>query len=322
MGKYALDTKETVSINGTKLHIRIRGTNPSNPVVLFLHGGPGVCDRHWVLKYQFGLAEVCTMVCCDQRGSGKSYTREQAREGMPVDEVVTDMRLLVEYLCERFHKEKLIIVGHSWGSFLGTLLCQRYPDHIAAYIGMGQLADGPENERLSYEFVWNEANARKDKKAIADLQRIGAPKNGLYDSQDDLMVQRDYMTKFGGGGYKESSSIVMSVVIPLLLSPEYSLFDLPGYSKGVFYNLKQLWDDVATSSFLRDISALAVPVFITQGRHDQNTPSALARKWFDALEAPHKEWFWFENSAHSPIKEEPEQWGSVVRKIIASVPGV
>ncbi len=319
MKKYAIDTKEAVEINGTKLHIRIRSNNADNPLVLFLHGGPGVCDRHWVLKYQSGLADVCTMVCFDQRGSGKSFTYAQGKQTMTLDQVITDARLLIEYLCNRFHKEKLIIVGHSWGSFLGTLLAQRYPEHIAAYIGMGQLADGPENELTSYEFVWNEANKRGDKKAIADLTRIGAPKNGLYASMDDLMVQRDYMTKFGGGGYKESQSIVKSVLIPLLQSPEYTLFDLPKYSEGVFYNLRQLWNDVAVSSFINDVQKLTVPVFITQGRHDQNTPSALARRWFDALDAPQKEWFWFEESAHSPIKEEPEAWGRTVREIIEKV---
>ena len=315
--QYALDTREAVPINGTQLHIRIRSCDPEKPVVLFLHGGPGVCDRHWVLKEQSGLAEICTMVCCDQRGSGKSYTRAQAGQRMCVDEVVEDMRQLVAYLCARFHKRQLIIIGHSWGSFLGTLLASRHPEQIAAYIGMGQLADGPDNERISYEFVWNEANKRGDAKAIADLTRIGAPKNGLYGSIDDLMVQRDYMTKFGGGGYGESASIWKSMILPLLATPEYALFDLPRYAKGAFYNLRELWSEVATSSFRRDIRALAVPVYITQGRHDQNTPSELARAWFDALEAPQKEWFWFEQSAHSPIKEEPALWGDVVRGIIA-----
>jgi len=315
--KYAIDTKEAVPINGTNLHIRIRSGNADNPVVLFLHGGPGVCDRHWVLKYQSGLADVCTMVCWDQRGSGKSYTSQQGKQTMTIDQVIEDARLLVEYLCQRFHQEKLILVGHSWGSFLGTVLMSRYPEHIAAYIGMGQLADRPDNERISYEFVYNEAQKRGDKKAIADLERIGAPQNGLYASLDDLVVQRDYMTKFGGGDHKESSSIWTSVIIPILLSPEYSLLDMPKYAKGAFYCLRQLWSDVATSSFRRDITSVKVPVYITQGRHDQDTPSELARDWFDALDAPHKEWFWFEESGHSPIKEESAAWNGVVRDIIA-----
>lgn len=316
---YTIDTREAIEVNGTRLHIRIRSCDADKPVVLFLHGGPGVCDRHWVLKYQSALAEVCTMVCCDQRGSGKSYTAAQSKQKMTVDETVEDMRQLVANLCERFHKEKLILVGHSWGSYLGTLLASRYPAHIAAYIGMGQLADGPENERISYEFVWNEANRRADKKAIADLLRIGAPKNGQYASLNDMMTQRDYVTKFGSSDDQASESIWKSLILPLLATPEYTLFDLPKYVKGAFYNLRELWRVVACSNVRRDIRTLAVPVYITQGRHDKTTPSELARAWFDALDAPSKEWFWFEESAHSPIKEEPERWGKVVRDIVEGI---
>jgi pimeloyl-ACP methyl ester carboxylesterase len=309
---YPIDFCENVPINGTVLNLRGRGTDPDKPVLLFLHGGPGVCDRHWVLKYQSALAEDCTMICYDQRGAGKSYTSLQAKEKMTVSLMVEDARAVIAYLQERFHKERISIVGHSWGSCLGTLLAQRYPDCIDTYVGMGQLANGPENERISYEFVLAEATKRKDEKALRNLARIGAPQNGLYRSLEDLQVQRDYMTKFGGGGYKESESLLKSLIIPLILSPEYSLFDLPKYAKGAYYNLRQLWEEVATSNFQKTVTSLKVPVLITQGRHDQNTPSALAEAWFDQLDAPKKDWVWFEESAHSPIKEEPERWGRVI----------
>lgn len=315
---YPIDTCEFVPINGTRLNVRIRGTKETNPVLLFLHGGPGICDRHWVLKYQSGLADVCTMVCYDQRGSGKSYTYAHGKDKMNVAMVVEDARQMVDYLCGRFHQYKIYIVGHSWGSCLGTLLAQKHPEHIAKYVGMGQLANGPENERISYEFVLEEATKRNDKKALADLARIGAPVNGLYRSLDDLQVQRDYMTKFGGGGYKESESLLKSLILPLLLSPEYTLLDLPKYAEGAYYNLRELWDEVATSNFQETVKELQVPVLITQGRHDQNTPSALARAWYDALTAPEKDWVWFEESAHSPIKEEPARWGQVIREKLFS----
>ena len=320
MKKYPIDEKEVLEVNGTKLHLRIRGTRADNPVLLFLHGGPGMCDRHWVLKYQSGLSDVCTLVCYDQRGAGKSYTKEQAAQSMTVDAVVEDARCVVEHLCEKFHKDKIYIVGHSWGSMLGTLLCQKYPEHIAAYVGMGQLADGPENERISYEFVHNMAERRNDQKALRDLDRIGTPVNGLYRSIADLQVQRDYMTKYGGGAYGKKDSLLADVIIPLVLTPEYTLPDLVRYAKGTYYNLDELWDEVATSSFLKTVPKLDMPVYITQGRHDRNTPSELAVQWYDQLDAPHKEWVWFEQSAHSPIKEEPARWGQIIREKLFSDP--
>lgn len=316
---YPLDYQQKVALNGTPMNIRVRGTSRENPVVLFLHGGPGVCDRHWVLENQSSLAEVCTMVCWDQRGSGLSYTADQGRETMTLDQVVEDARQLVEYLCKTFYKQKLYVVGHSWGTILGTLLIAKHPEQIAAYMGQGQFADGPRNEQLSYDFVWNEANARGDAKGIAELLEIGAPVNGLYkDGLKGLMKQRDYMTKYGGGQVGESEPMIKSLVMPLLRSPEYGLFKLAPYAKGAFYCLRQLWEDVVTVNFIESVHAVEVPVYITQGRHDMNTPPQLAWEWFDKLAAPKKEWIWFENSAHSPIKEEPEKWGEAVRHMLSA----
>ena len=311
--KFPIDEHLKLALNGTTLDFRIRGTNELNPVLLFLHGGPGVCDRHFILEDQAPLADICTLVCFDQRGSGKSYTRVQAAQHMDMELVIGDAIAAVDWLRNRFKQEKIYIAGHSYGTYLGIMLCQRIPEKIAAYIGTGQLANGAENERISYEFVLEEATNRVDQKALKELARIGAPVEGFYRSLDDLTVQRNLMTKFGGAAHGKKESMISSMVLPILRSPEYSLFDIAGYAKGAYYNLRELWREVITCKFDQTVTSLAMPVFITQGRHDRNTPSELAKSWFDALDAPKKEWIWFEESAHSPIREEKEKWNQVVR---------
>lgn len=316
--EYSLDEKKTLPFGKVTQHIRIRSTDGSLPVLLFLHGGPGVSDRHWVLKNQSSLAKTATMVCWDQRGSGKSYSSKLRKEDMTVGRMVDDAHELASYLKKRFHKNSVYVVGHSWGSLLGTLLAHKYPEDVAVYIGMGQYVNGAENERLSYEFVLHEAEKRKDKKALADLARIGWPKNGHYASIDDLMVQRDLMTKYGGGDYGHDEGIIKSVALPIFKSPEYGLLDFVKYYRGAFFSLKCLWEEVVDYDLNVTVPELKMPVYLTEGRHDQNTPIPIASAWFDALKAPYKEWIWFENSAHSPIKEEPELWGKAVEKIIAT----
>jgi pimeloyl-ACP methyl ester carboxylesterase len=107
--------------------------------------------------------------------------------------------------------------------------------------------------------------------------------------------------------------MISSMVLPIMRSPEYSLPDYAGYAKGAYYNLRELWREVISCKFDRTVTKLGVPVYITQGRHDRNTPSELAKGWFDALDAPKKTWIWFEESAHSPIREEKEKWNRTVR---------
>jgi pimeloyl-ACP methyl ester carboxylesterase len=311
--KFPIDEHLKLVLNGTTLDFRIRGTREDNPVLLFLHGGPGVCDRHFVLEDQSPLADICTLVCFDQRGSGKSYTREQGAQHMDMELVIGDAIAAIDYLRTRFNQDKIYLAGHSYGSFLGILLCTRIPEKIAAYIGTGQLANGAENERISYEFVLYEATKRGDKKALEALARIGAPVDGFYRSLDDLTVQRNLMTKFGGAAHGKRENMISSMVLPILRSPEYTLPDIAGYAKGAYYNLRELWREVIACKFDQTVTKLGVPVFITQGRHDRNTPSELAKGWFDALEAPKKTWIWFEESAHSPIREEKEKWNRTVR---------
>ncbi|NCC68983.1 MAG: alpha/beta hydrolase, partial [Clostridia bacterium] len=269
---YAIDAKETVTLGGVPQNIRIRSADPALPVVLFLHGGPGVCERHQVLKYQSGLAGAATLVCWDQRGSGLSYDKKLDPGTMTVSRMVDDAAELVDLLRKRFGKEKIIIVGHSWGTLLGTLLAYRYPDGVQAYVGMGQYVDGDENEAVSYQFVLDEARKLGDKKAVKALERVGAPVKGHYKNLDDLMVQRNLMTKYGGGTFGEKDSLMKSLVLPLLRTSEYSLFDIIKYRDGAFFSLKTLWEEVVDVNFFEEVKALSMPVYLTEGRHDQNTP--------------------------------------------------
>lgn len=314
--EYKIDTKEFVQIGGIPQNIRIRTSDTTLPVLLFLHGGPGVCDRFWVIPYQSGLADCATLVCWDQRCAGLTYNSKENYDGLTVGRMVEDAAELILYLKKRFHKEKIFLVGHSWGSLLGVLVAQKYPEHIAAYIGMGQFVDGPENEILSYQFVLEEAKKRGNKKAVKALEKVGWPQDGKYRSQKDMMTQRKYLGKFGGGVYKSEESTITSIVVPILKSPEYNIFEVLRYAKGSMLSLKLLWEQVVAHHLCESVKKLEVPVYLTQGRHDQNTPVAIAQKWFDALKAPSKQWIWFENSAHSPIKEEAATWQATVREII------
>lgn len=322
--QYLLDETLYIDVNGNQQNLHLRSNKPAGEVLLFVHGGPGVCDRSWVMPKQSQyLADHCVMVCWDQRMAGKSYRRKDTGMTITIGDMVEDMHTVVNYLRTRFCKEKIYFVGHSWGSILGVCYLTKYPETVKAYVGMGQFVNGPENERLSYEFVLNYAKEHGNKKAVADLEKIGAPVGGLYGTDetwfDNMMIQRNYMTKFGGGCYKEKESIFSSVLVPFVTSGEYSLLpDLYRYAKGSYFCLRQLWKEVVSLEFDRDVKALEVPVYLFQGDHDQNTPTVLAKAWFDALEAPYKEFVPFHESAHSPIKEEPELWGmTLVEKLFS-----
>ena len=314
---YQLDYSENVEVNGSIQNIRVRAAKKGLPVILFLHGGPGVCDRHNILRDHSDLAEDFTLVCWDQRGSGKSYTPDIKKSVPKVADYVDDVEFMLEYLTGKFGVRKVAMVGHSWGSIIGVLAAARRPDLLFAYVGEGQFVDGDRNEEGSYRFCLEEAKRRGDKKALAALEK-GAPVDGVYPDNKSMMTQRDCLSRYGGAIHGGKQGLVKGLLMPLLKTKEYSLADIVKYAQGATYLTDVMWPDVVGQR-LSAIKSLNVPVVITQGRHDYNTPSAIAKEWFDALSAPAKKWVWFENSAHSPDVEEPEKWSAVLKEELSAL---
>jgi pimeloyl-ACP methyl ester carboxylesterase len=271
------------------------------------------------------LAGAFTLVAWDQRGSGGSW-RGAKRETLTVDRLVEDARELVLWLCREFQKEKILIIGGSWGSELGTWLAFRYPEHIAAYVGFGQVVNGSRNEDLCFQFTRKEAEKAGDKKALAILDRVGPPEKGLYKGGfEGLMAQRRIMMKYGG--YSPSAakrSYFRSMVIPMFFSGEYSLPDLVGLVKGYRYVLTAMWPEVALTDFPKTCTRFKVPYFIFDGVLDRNTPAALVEDYFNQIQAPVKELVWFEHSAHNPMGDEPERFKALLREKLSALarPGI
>lgn len=304
-----IDRKEMVTLCGLPQKIHAKGNNAANPVLLFLHGGPGVCNRHTVMTTNDDLLDDFTIVAWDQRGSGGSY-KGAARETLTVDQMVADAHELVLWLCKTFQKDKIFIIGGSWGSELGTWLAYRHPEHIAAYVGFGQVVDGTLNEAISYQFALDAAKSANDTKSVQKLEELGPPVQGMYKGgYDGMMIQRRVMMKYGG--YSKNAkkrSYLQAMVIPMLRSGEYSLSDMYGLLRGHKTVLEAMWHEVAATCFTKTCTEFAVPYFIFDGVHDQNTPASLVEEYFDCITAPQKELIWFEESGHNPLADEPEKF--------------
>ena len=310
---FALDRSEIIDFNGNKYYLRLRTCNLEHPVILFLHGGCGSPDRAQVMKYQSPLAEKFTLVAFDQRGSGYAYDAKEAKTlDLTKDIYVEDVHNVVEYLKKRFNKDKVIIVGHSFGSVLGVWFAQKYPQDVSAYVGVGQCIDYVQNEKLSYAWTLKEAEKIGDNKSVKILKEIGAPlENGKYkyNHQKCLMKQRAILHKLGGATFANRKPYWQELLfheVPVMLK-EYSLPGMIKYIKGLNYSPNTTLAKT-NPDFMNSAKHLNVPVYLLLGHHDMNCVYTLAEKWFEQLQAPEKQLIWFENSAHSPQWEEPENW--------------
>lgn len=312
-----IDHESNITVNGSTQNIRVRAAKEGLPVILFLHGGPGVPDRHIVLGKQSALAEKYTLVCWDQRGSGKSYRPSVKKEKLSLRTYIDDAAAVLNTVTEMFSVEKVVLACHSWGTIIGLPTVLENSDKIACYIAQGVFVNGAENELQSYLFCMDEAVRRGDKKAIKALSGI-RPTDGRYPNNKAMMTQRNYLSKYGGGVWKEQKGIVASILKPLIKSGEYSAKQIIDYAKGALYLPKVLWDDCVAADYF-PVTELNVPVVVTQGEHDYNTPTAIAKEWFGSLSAPYKKWYSFSESAHSPIAEEPEKWTAAVTEALSEL---
>ena len=309
-----INIKKKVLINGVKQKLHIVSNDESLPVLLFLHGGPGVVNRHSVLSSHLDLLDSFTIATWDQRGTGGSYYNV-SNDSLTIKQLVEDAKEVVEYLCKTFNKEKIFVIGGSWGSLLGIRLAYAYPEKIAAFVGFGQFVNGTKNEEISYQFTLDGAKQANDLEAIRQLEKVGPPVKGMYKGGfDGMMVQRNLMMKYGGySKSEEKRSYMDSFVKPMFLSGEYSLSDLLGIVLGYKNVLKTMWAEVGQED-LSKYTTFSVPILVFDGRLDMNTPAELVEDWFKQIEAPYKELIWFEKSGHNPMSDEPESFKTLLRE--------
>lgn len=315
-----IDIKTKVALGGLLQTVHIKGNNSANPVLLFLHGGPGVSNRHTVMTENKDLLDSFTLVAWDQRGTAGSYKGAKA-EDLTIDRLTEDAYELVCWLCEKFGKKKIFVIGGSWGSLLGTNLLKKHPEKIAAFVGFGQFVNGHRNEVISWEYSLAEAAKAGDIGAVKTLEEVGPPVDAIYKGgYDGMMKQRNIMMKYGGYSKDDKKrSYWNALVKPMLFSGEFTPSDIIGYVKGYKFVLQAMWPEVGKVDFTKTHTKFEAPIFIFDGRLDMNTPSELAAEWFELIEAPVKELHWFENSGHNPMTDEGDAFKALLKEKLLKI---
>lgn len=303
----SLYSLETIPLGGIQQSILIRTDNKNQPIMLFLHGGPGTAQIGFARRFQRQLEKEFIVVNWDQRGSGISQSGE-----LTLETYLNDAKELIQYLLKRFGKEKVYLIGHSWGSILGSLLAQEYHDYLYAYIGVGQIVCIAEGERISFEFVKDQAEKRNDKKDLELLNNLAFQP----DSLNYLFSQRKLLDKYKGSLYSMTSTQLFFG--DFWNNTEYLLTDWYRFIKNNKTSLKKMWHEVARTDF-RDVHDYSIPIYFCAGRFDFNTPSQLVEEYFRHIHAPVKELVWFEDSGHCPPFEEHEKFNELLCTIKKSV---
>jgi pimeloyl-ACP methyl ester carboxylesterase len=292
-------------IGSVEQWIYTRGQDKNNPILLFIHGGPASPMSPLMWMYQRPIEEYFTVVNWDQRGSGRTFLEadpELLRGTLRIEQYVSDTLELVELIKHRYDAKKVILMGHSWGTIIGLRAVLENPELFSAYVGMGQVINTMDNERVSYDFAVSEAKKHSNQTALSELETIAPYPGQTPLTPERITIARKWAQYYGGlSAFRTESNYYFSGP---LLSPEYDHNVVSTLDQSSSFTLEQVLAELLTVDF-KDVTAFPISIFMFMGRHDYYTPSKPTADWLKKLEAPYKKGIWFEKSAHLIPFEEP-----------------
>lgn len=306
-----INSLEKIDLNGVNQWININGNDDTKPVLLFLHGGPGYGMLPILHQNNYDLEKSFVVVNWDQRGAGLSYSDKLTKNKMKFKYLNEDVHILTQYLKKRFNQQKIYIVGHSFGTVLAVNAISKYPEDYWAYVGIGQVVDIIENEKLCYEFALERAKENNETKAINELTKIGKPdSNGEYKDEEGYEITMSWVEYFGGEilwktGPEEMEAFMQSD--PIYKGKKQQLEDGLDFSQVLFEE-----PEVKEINFRKTHTKFKIPIYIMSGSYDYDTPYKLSKEYFDMIDAPKKEFLWFDYSAHFPFYEQPAEFNDVI----------
>jgi pimeloyl-ACP methyl ester carboxylesterase len=311
----SISEKTFIDIGGVRQGMFIRSKNTNNPVLLYVHGGPAFPNYFLFDQYKPGLEDYFTVCYWEQRGGGLSYAAEVSPESMTFNQLALDAVEVTNYLRDRFGKDKIYLMAHSGGTPIALLAASRNPELYHAYIGMGQITNQTESEKMAYIYMLDKYAAAGNQKNIQKLSKyrvLEADSNvvSFYKSA----IRDQAMHALGIGTMHQMHSVFWGVFVPVWTCKAYTFREKINIwtSKFSFLPKTSLIHELLETDFTVEVPKLDTPVYFFSGKYDLTVNVNLAKAYLDKLQAPLKGFYTFDNSAHSPLFEESAR----VRQII------
>lgn len=298
-------------INGVEQGMFIKSTDSTHPVLLYLHGG--MPDYFLTKKYPTGFENYFTVVWWEQRGSGLSYSPDIPPGTMTLEQMISDTREVTNYLRKRFKQGKIYLMGHSGGTFIGIQAAARMPDLYHAYIGVAQMSFQLKSEIMAQEYMLKKYKESGNIKMIRKLEASKITARGI---PDEYTALRDpAMHSLGIGTTHDMKSVITGIFLPSLAFRDYTVTEKVNLWRGKSRSgISSLWNEMLATNLAKLTPSVDIPVYFFHGIYDYTVSYTLAKEYFEKLKAPVKGFYTFEQSAHSPLFEEPAKMQRILRE--------
>jgi pimeloyl-ACP methyl ester carboxylesterase len=299
-----IDELRTVKLGGIPQWVSIRGADRSNPILLFLHGGPGapMMPESWTFERPW--EDLFTVVQWDQRGAGKTFSASHRipDPSMTMGQLQSDTEQLIGWLRNRYGKRKIYLLGFSFGSILGLRIALQHPDWLYGYIGVGQVVNSDRNEVVGYGETLAKAKAVHNRAAIEALESIAPYPNPHGPTPlSKIAIERGWDVALGGMLYGRTKDDAAAI---WRLSPDYSPYDVQSAQLGELSSAEILVPQIEHVDFDAD-RVFKCPVFFFAGVDDRTTPETIVAAYYKTIHAPVKKFFLIEHASHYVVTEAP-----------------
>ncbi|MCK7511313.1 MAG: alpha/beta hydrolase [Desulfobacterales bacterium] len=282
----SISEKTYININGVKQGMFIKSKDATNPVLLCLHGG--IPLYFLTKKYPTGLEDHFTVVWWEQRGSGLSFSADIPPESMTLEQLISDTRKVANYLCTRFGQEKIYLMGHSGGTFIGIQMAAQAPELFHAYIAVAQMSSQLESERLAHLYMLEQYKMKGNEKMIRKLESAPVTReDGIPASY--LLLRDKAMHSLGVGTTHGMNSVFTGIFLPSLTCSDYTLIEKINLWRGKSQSgVHPLWDKMLAADLAKQVHEIDIPVYFFHGIYDYTVSYNLAKDYFKKLHAPIK----------------------------------
>lgn len=311
-----IDEGVYVALGGQEQYLLIRGEDTGNPVIVWLHGGPSGSDAFANYAFQKYLVDDFTIVNWDQRGCGRTYFRNKSTDPdnktATFEQAQADLDELIDYVCDRFGTDRVILIGHSYGTMLGSRYTLDHPEKVSAYIGVGQVVSF-ESELYSYRDALEKARSLGDDTSELEAAYEAYVKDINLTS---MMNLRSKASKYHIAE-KAANTIWTGIASPYMGIDDIRWFlKQTGSLEDYFALNKQLFDYVMAADVRDYGTEYQVPVGFISGACDWTTPVKYSQDYCDRIVAPQKQIHLLDGCGHAPQYDSPEEFCEIVKAML------
>ena len=321
-----LNTGKYINFNGIKQFLQIKGKKDPKEVLLVLHGGPGGAIPYISYYYQKPLEKDYLVIQWDQRGCGRTYyeNKKNASELVTFKQLLQDLDSIVDHIINEYNVKKIVIIGHSWGSILGSVYVKEHPEKVLCYIGVSQIKQMKYGEILSAKRAIASAEKKGDKSFIDKLNGLIRKAENARSLED--MDVKEYLTiRAMNNKYLKNKNAVSGLGMMKIgmRSPDFTLRDmkwffLSGFRLNKFVSIERKIMEYCIFDFDLDNNGntYSVPIYYIFGKEDIITPYSAIEDYYEGLDAPIKKMYIICKAGHPVFIDAPKDFCNTVTEIL------